>query len=244
MVDIAGLIQGASKGEGLGNQFLASIRECTLLLHVVRCFDDPNVSHVIGATDPARDVDVIDMELILADLQQLEKAQKKSRRMPAAPEDLAIVAQAEACLTAGKPIRRLFDPHALPPVLRDLHLLTAKPAIVVLNLTDADFCQGVLKDGVQQFLKATRAAGDAAVLLSAQLETELAAMAPADAAAILADFGAEHMPLGVANLSALAYQTLQYQTFFTVGQVEARAWTVPRGATAPQVCTVSTAPTP
>jgi hypothetical protein len=231
-VDIAGIVKGASQGEGLGNQFLANIREADAIAEVVRAFDDPDVVHVAGEIDPAGDLETINTELILADLQTLERAEPRvekevrGRRTP--PEVLDAIRAARAALDAGTPLSASgLD---LTPI-KDLGLLTAKPFLYVFNV-DED----VLADPDRKARLAELVAPAPAVFLDAKLESELVDLDPADAAELLASTGQTES--GLDQLARVGFQTLGLQTYLTAGPKESRAWTVPKGALAPQAAGV------
>ncbi len=232
-VDIAGLVKGASRGEGLGNQFLANIREVAAVAHVVRCFEDPNVVHVSGAVDPVADIETVDTELALADIATLERRLEKLRRSAKGnADDAALVAPLErvlAALSEGTPARA--SGVELPP---DVGLLTAKPVIYVCNVAEADLPDGnALVARVRE-----RAAGEGAdvVTISARIEEELTELDEAEARAFLADMGLEEP--GLERLIHVGYHTLGLITFLTAGEKEVRAWTVRQGARAPEAAGV------
>lgn len=228
-VDIAGLVRGAHKGEGLGNQFLAHIREVAAIAHVVRCFDDPNVVHVAGAVDPRADIETIETELTLADIATVERRVERLRRSAKGnPDDAAELTRLEALLAKlgdGVPARRAGV--ALPD---DLHLLTAKPVIYVCNVAETDVTSG------NAYVDAVRAVAEAegadVVVVSARIEEELAQLEPEDATAFLADMGLTEP--GLERLIHTGYHTLGLLTYFTAGEKEVRAWTVHAGAKAPE----------
>jgi len=228
-VDIAGLVEGAHKGEGLGNQFLAHIREVAAIAHVVRCFDDDNVVHVAGRVDPEADIATIDTELMLADLATLERRLERLRRSAKGnPEDaewLAPVEEAVRQLSEGVPARRLEV--ELPP---DVTLLTAKPVIYVCNVPEADVLDG--NEYVERVRAVAAADGADTIIISARIEEELAQLEPEEAQAFLADMGLERP--GLERLIRTGYHTLGLITFLTAGEKEVRAWTVRRGSKAPQ----------
>ena len=235
-VDIAGLVKGASKGEGLGNQFLANIRECDAIAYVLRCFEDGNIIHVANKVDPLADAEVVETELMLADLESLEK------RVPAAQKRAtggdkeskvaaAVLGQALELLRAGKPAR-LTEPNGDDEarVFAQAQLLTAKPVLYVCNVAEEDAADGnALSE--QVFAKAA-AEGAQAVVVSAAIEAELVAMDPEERAEYLNELGLEET--GLARVIRAGYRLLGLKTFFTVGPKEARAWTFPDGAKAPQ----------
>jgi len=231
-VDIAGLVAGASKGEGLGNRFLANIRECDAIVQVVRAFVDENVTHVDGRIDPASDIETISTELVLADLEsvekRLEKARKEALKVPATKPFAEALEQAHAVLAEGNP---LFSSGVNIEPLRELFLLTAKPVIFVFNVAEEQLADEELRSR----LTAQVAPADA-VLVCASIEAELAEMDPADAAEMLNDLGLAES--GLAQLARAAQHTLGLQTYMTAGEKEIRAWTIPIGATAPQAAGV------
>jgi GTP-binding protein YchF len=228
-VDIAGLVKGASQGEGLGNQFLANIREVAAIAHVVRCFEDDDVVHVAGRVDPLADVDVIDTELALADLAALEKRAEKLRRSAKGnPDDAALLALVERLregLDAGVPVRAQGED--APP---DLPLLTAKPVIYVANVAEEDVAGG--NAHVDAVLERAAREGAEVVVVSARIEAELAELDAEEAEAFLTELGVERS--GLERLIETGYRTLNLITFFTAGEKEVRAWTVPDGALAPE----------
>lgn len=235
-VDIAGLVRGASRGEGLGNQFLANIREVDAIAHVLRCFDDGQVTHVEGSVDPLRDADTVETELMLADLDSLERrydtAVKKARTGDReAKEQVAVMEPTLAALRDGRPARSVAIEPQLQPVFRRLQLLTAKPVLYVCNVEEEAATEG----NRWSRAVAERAAreGAAAVVISAAIEAEVAQLAdPEEKQEFLASLGLEEP--GLNRVIRAGYDLLGLVTFFTVGPKEARAWTVPAGAKAPQ----------
>lgn len=233
-VDIAGLVKGASKGEGLGNQFLGHIREVDAILHVVRCFEDPDVVHVEGSIDPLRDVEVIETELILSDLSTAERALEKARRAAkAGAVELRFRAEVleKICrhLDAGQPIRTLKLEEKEAKVLRDLHLLTAKPVLYIANVDESGGESGPFLEQLRAY--AARE-GAEVVPVCAALEAEIAQLEPEEQEAFLPEMGLEEP--GLNRLIRSAYRLLELLTFFTAGPKEVRAWTVRQGATAPE----------
>jgi ribosome-binding ATPase len=234
-VDIAGLVAGASRGEGLGNQFLAHIREASAVAHVLRCFEDPDVTHVDGSVDPLRDAATIDTELLLADLTTLERARDGIARK-AKSGDKALRAQldalevAAAALNGGTPARALEG----APMLRALGLITAKPVLYICNVDEASAATG----NVHSARVADMAAGQGAraEVICAAAEAEIAQLPGEEQRAFLDDLGLAEP--GLARVIRAGYALLGLQTFFTAGPKEARAWTVPTGATAPQAAGV------
>ena len=235
-VDIAGLVKGASQGEGLGNQFLGNIREVDAIVHVLRCFEDDDIQHVSNKVDPLADAEVVETELLLADLESLEK------RVPAAAKRAtggdkeaklmaSVLGQALDLLKDGKPAR-LTEPkdEEEARVFRQAQLLTAKPVLYVCNVAEEDAASGnALSE--QVFVKAA-AEGAEAVVVSAAIEAELVAMPVEDRAEFLAELGLDES--GLSRVIRAGYKLLGLQTFFTAGPKEARAWTFPTGAKAPQ----------
>ncbi|BBI20831.1 MAG: redox-regulated ATPase YchF [Pseudomonadota bacterium] len=235
-VDIAGLVKGASQGEGLGNQFLGNIREVDAIVHVLRCFEDDDIQHVSNKVDPLADAEVVETELLLADLESLEK------RVPAAAKRAtggdkeaklmaSVLGQALDLLKDGKPAR-LTEPkdEEEARVFRQAQLLTAKPVLYVCNVAEEDAASGnALSE--QVFAKAA-AEGAEAVVVSAAIEAELVAMPVEDRAEFLAELGLDES--GLSRVIRAGYKLLGLQTFFTAGPKEARAWTFPTGAKAPQ----------
>jgi GTP-binding protein YchF len=237
-VDIAGLVAGASKGEGLGNQFLSHIRETDGIAHVVRCFADDNVVHVAGRIDPISDIEVIHTELALADLATVEKAAARvsGRSKSGDKEAIRIAALLERVRThldAGNPVRSLaLDPEDAK-LVEPLCLLTMKPTIYVANVDEHGFSGNPLLERVREFAQAE---GAPVLPVCAALEAEIAGMSDEDKRAFLADLGLQEP--GLDRLIRAAYALLGLQTFFTAGPKEAKAWTVAIGATAPQAAGV------
>jgi ribosome-binding ATPase len=238
-VDVAGLVRGASKGEGLGNQFLANIRDCDAVAFVARCFEDDDITHVEGRIDPLSDLEIIETELMLADLESLEKrvANLDKRAKTGDKESiitLRLVKLALAELNEGRPARTAKVPAEDDKAWRMLQLLTAKPAIYVCNVEEASAATG----NDLSRLVAERAARDGAksVVISAQIESEIALLDSAERGEFLETLGLEEP--GLNKLIRESYALLGYQTYFTVGPKEARAWTIPVGATAPQAAGV------
>ena len=240
LVDIAGLVKGASHGEGLGNKFLSHIRSVDAILLVVRCFEDQNVAHVDGGIDPVRDIDTVDTELLLADLQTVEAALDKANRAARtgdkdAKARVAVLQKCASGLSAGEPIRGCkLDAPDEAQLLRSFGLLTAKRVLYVLNVADDDVPgQGPLAQAVR---KRAEADGVAVVPVSAKLESELAELDEADRQELLDDLGLAEPAL--AALTRATYEMLGLHTFFTTRSKELRAWTVPVGTTAPEAAGV------
>ncbi|MBX3612744.1 MAG: redox-regulated ATPase YchF [Burkholderiaceae bacterium] len=238
-VDIAGLVAGASKGEGLGNQFLANIRETDAIVHVVRCFEDENVVHVSGRIDPLSDIEVIDTELALADMATVEKALVRYGKVARAGGDKEaqrLVAVLEKCMTVlnqAKPVRSLDLYDEEKAVLKPLCLITAKPTMYVANVREDGFEGNPHLDAVRQHAEAE---GSIVVPVCAAIEAEIADLPDEDKAVFLADMGMDEP--GLNRVIRAAFSLLGLQTYFTAGEKEVRAWTVPVGATAPQAAGV------
>jgi ribosome-binding ATPase len=239
-VDIAGLVAGASQGEGLGNQFLAHIREVDAIAHVVRCFENPDIVHVAGRIDPISDLDIINTELALADLVSVDKAVDraikagKSGADKDAPRRRALFERVRAQLDAGGAVRALALREEERRDLRELHLLTAKPVLYIANLDEAGLTGG---NGYSSALR-TRAEQEHAVVVPvcAAIEAEIAQLAEAERAEFLRDLGVSEP--GLNRVIRAAYELLGLQTYFTAGPKEVRAWTVRAGSTAPQAAGV------
>jgi GTP-binding protein YchF len=237
-VDIAGLVQGASQGEGLGNKFLANIREVDAIVHVVRCFDDDDVIHVSGTVDPERDAEVINLELGLADLAQIEKRRERLKKQmrtskEAATEDAAL-ARLQAELEQGGAVRRVTLSEEEQALVRNLGLLTAKPIIYATNVSEDDLAGGNAWVSAVEAL-ATRE-GAEAVRISAQVEAELVDLAAEERSDYLAGLGVSEG--GLQSLIRATYRLLGLRTYFTTGEKETRAWTITAGMTAPQAAGV------
>jgi GTP-binding protein YchF len=238
-VDIAGLVAGASKGEGLGNKFLANIRETDAIAHVVRCFEDPNVVHVAGKVDPVSDIETIHTELALADLDSVGKQLSKYTKVAKTGGDkeaqrlVAVLEKAQVALDAGRPARSVDWSKEELAVLRPFFLLTMKPTMYVANVAEHGFGDNPLLAKVEAYAKAE---GAPVVAICAALEAQIADMSDADKSVFLADAGLAEP--GLNRLARAAYALLGLQTYFTVGPKEVRAWTVVQGATAPQAAGV------
>ena len=233
-VDIAGIVKGASEGAGLGNKFLANIRESDAICQVIRVFTDPDVVHVDGRVDPRSDIDTINTELALADLQTLEKAlprlEKETRLSKDRGEVLEAAKQANAILEEGKTLFAAGTPE-LRELVRELHLLTAKPFLYVFNVDAAELADPALRTEL-----AALVAPAEAIFLDAKTEAELAELDDADALELLESIGLNEP--GLATLARVGFSTLGLQTYLTAGPKEARAWTIPKGATAPEAAGV------
>ena len=238
-VDIAGLVAGASKGEGLGNQFLAHIRETDAIVNVVRCFEDPNVIHVAGKVDPVSDIEVIQTELCLADLATVDKALARYTKAGKSGNDkeaaamVKLLGPVQAALNEGKPARSLELSKEEQALLKPLCLITAKPAMFVGNVSEDGFANNPLLARLQDY-----AAGQGApvVAICAKLEADMAEMSSEDKAIFLEEMGQTEP--GLDRLIRAAFRLLGLQTYFTAGEKEVRAWTIRIGATAPQAAGV------
>lgn len=244
-VDIAGLVKGASKGEGLGNQFLANIRECDSIVQVVRCFEDQDVVHVAGKVDPIEDTDVINFELALSDVSQIEKRLEKLKKGRAPKPEEAKKNEIEAAalkkildaLENGKPARSVALNEEEQELVKVLCLLTAKPMIYAANVSEDDLgTQGADNVHVQALKKKAAEENSDVVVISAQVEAELNELDPEEASEYLSDLGVEEG--GLKSLIRATYKQLGLLTYFTTGEQETRAWTVQEGSTAPKAAGV------
>lgn len=239
-VDIAGIVKGASEGEGLGNKFLTNIRQTDAIVHVVRCFENPDVIHVDGSVDPIRDIDVINLELILADLEQtekrLEKCKKDRSQKKEIKDEISVLEKINAALTAGLPARSvdLSDEDLL--LIKSLCLLTLKPVIYAANVKDEDLAEGnEMSKKVEEL--ATKE-NNRCVMVSAQVEAELASLDGDDRTEFLEALGVNENEVGLKALTKASYSILGLQTYFTSGPTETRAWTFKKGMSAPQAAGV------
>ena len=237
-VDIAGLVAGASKGEGLGNQFLAHIRETDATVNVVRCFDDENVIHVAGKVDPVNDIEVIQTELCLADLGTVDKALHRHNKTARsgdkeAAKIVAILERCQAALNEGTPVRALEFTKEDQPLVKPLCLITAKPAMFVANVAEDGFANNPYLDRLREYAGKQNAP---VVAICAKMEAEMADMSDEDKQMFLAEIGQDEP--GLNRLIRAAFTLLGLQTYFTAGVKEVRAWTVAVGATGPQAAGV------
>jgi GTP-binding protein YchF len=240
-VDIAGIVKGASQGEGLGNQFLSHIRQTDAIVHVVRCFDDPNIVHVNGSVDPVRDMEIINTELMLADLDTVDKKLKriektaKSSTEPKVKMEYDVTKRLQEALAKGLPARSVdANEHELPFV-KELHLLTSKPVLYACNVSDSDFQSGGNAWTKQVFERAQQENNLALIICSA-MEAEIAQLAPDEQKEFLDSMGAKEP--GLHRLIMEAYRLLGLYTYFTAGEKEVRAWTIRKGYKAPQAAGV------
>jgi len=240
-VDIAGLVEGASKGEGLGNQFLANIRECDAVVHVVRCFVDDNIIHVSGSVDPLRDIEVISLELILADLAQVEKRLERVRKdakskKEGAEDELAALEKLVPLLDGGEPARKAGLDESEWAKVKGLGLLSAKPVIYAANVADGDLADG--NELVEKVQALADKEGASVVVVSAQVEAELVELDLEERVNFLAELGVEGGETGLQKLIVQVYDLLKLRTYFTSGETETKAWTIKSGWTAPQAAGV------
>ena len=237
-VDIAGLVAGASKGEGLGNKFLANIRETDAICHVVRCFENDDVVHVAGKVDPLSDIEVINTELALADLESVEKAIDRATKQSKSGDKKmlarrALLERVKDHLDQGRPVRSMELEDDERREIRDLFLLTVKPTLYLANVTEDGFEGNPYLDAVRGLAEAE---GSEVVAVCAALEAEIVQLAPDERAEFLADMGLDEP--GLNRVIRAGYRLLGLQTYFTAGPKEVRAWTIPVGATAPQAAGV------
>ncbi len=235
-VDIAGLVAGASKGEGLGNQFLSNIRECDAVLNVVRCFEDDNVVHVSGKVSPLDDIEVIVTELVLRDIQSVETRLDRARKYAKSGDKVekAVLALCERILPQmeeGNPVRRLEISDDERLLLKELHLLTDKPAMYAANVSEGQLEAGLEDPMVKPLVEYAAKEGAQVVVICASIEAEIAALDPEEQEAFLEDLGQEEP--GLNRLIRTAYDLLDLITYFTAGEKEVRAWTITRGTKAP-----------
>ena len=238
-VDIAGLVKGASKGEGLGNQFLANIRECDAIAHVLRCFEDDDITHVEGRVDPVEDADVIETELMLSDLESIEKRlQNLNRKVRGgdkeAVQQVRLLEMAQAALEQGQPARTVSVDADDAKAWRLLQLLTTKPVLYVCNVEEESAGTGNSQSA--RVAEMAAAQGNSHVVISARIEEEISQLEPDEAEMFLGEMGLEEA--GLDRLIRAGYELLHLQTYFTVGPKEARAWTIKEGTSAPQAAGV------
>lgn len=240
-VDIAGIVKGASQGEGLGNQFLGHIKQTDAIVHVVRCFDDPNIIHVSGSVDPTRDMDIINTELMLADfdtadkkLKRIEKAAKTSTDVKV-KMDLDVTTRIHKALAQGKPARSVVLNELEVPYANDMHLLTSKPVLYACNVSDTDFAAGG-NDWVRAVEKRAAEENNKTILICSAMEADIAQLPPEERKEFLSSMGATEP--GLNRLIREAYSLLGLYTYFTAGEKEVRAWTIRAGMKAPQAAGV------
>jgi len=238
IVDIAGLVKGASQGDGLGNQFLANIREVDAIIHVVRCFDNDDIVHVAGSIDPARDIEIINIELILADMAQaerrLERARKEARTKKEAQVEVEALEKLMPALEAGLPARSVALTEDELKSVKNLGLLTLKPVIYAANVSEDHLAKG--NAYVEVVREMAKTDGAQVIVISAQVESELVELPMADRQEYLESLGVSEG--GLQSLIRVTYSLLGMQTYFTCGPKESRAWTILKGMTAPQAAGV------
>jgi GTP-binding protein YchF len=239
-VDIAGLVAGASKGEGLGNQFLGHIRQVNAIVHVVRCFDDPNIVHVAGSVNPARDIETINTELMLADLDTVEKRFQRIEKVAKtadkeAKKEFEVVKALLEALQAGRPARSVTIDPLEAHFADELHLLTSKPVLYVCNVSEDDFSKGG-NSWVEQVAKIADSENNNWLLICSAMEAEIAQLDKAEQVEFLQSLGVTEP--GLNRLIREAFKLLHLQTYFTAGPKELRAWTIHEGTKAPQAAGV------
>lgn len=236
-VDIAGLVAGASKGEGLGNKFLSHIRQVDAIAQVIRCFDDPNITHVSGSIDPIRDIEIINTELCLADLDSVEKRQQRIEKIAksgdkAARAELPVLEKVAAALSEAIPVRALGLEEEELDMLKELTLLTAKKSLYVANISEDEVSDYSGNDYVKRVQEYAAKEGSGVVVVSTRIESEIAELSDEEAKAFLEDLGVTES--GLDKLIKASYSLLGLINFFTAGEMEARAWTIVDGTKAPQ----------
>lgn len=236
-VDIAGLVKGASKGEGLGNKFLANIRECDAIVHVVRCFEDTDIVHVEGSIDPKRDIETINLELILSDVEMLEKRLEKTKKLLKGDKkyqtDINLFERILSALNEGKAARSVEMDEEEQSIISEVALLTTKPIIYAANMSDEDFSTGIEGNKYLEMVKEVAAEEHAGVLpICAQIEEEIVDMDKEEKEMFLSDLGLEES--GLDRLIKECYSLLGLISFLTAGKPEVRAWTIKKGTKAPQ----------
>ncbi len=241
MVDIAGLVKGAAQGEGLGNKFLANIRETDAIAHVVRCFDDPNIVHVSGSVDPQRDIEIINLELAYADMtvaeKRLQASEKKARAgKPEDKKDLELSKRLYEQLTKGQPIRLLELTDEEKELKKEIQFLTEKPMLYVANISEAQIATADTDPWVNAVREIAKAEGAEVVVISTKLESELVQLGADEYAALLSAYGLTES--GIDRLARAAYKLLNLITYLTSGEKETRAWTIKVGTKAPQAAAV------
>lgn len=237
-VDIAGLVKGASQGEGLGNQFLSHIREVDAIVHVVRCFENDDIIHVAGSVDPARDIEIINLELALADLGQIERkidrTRKQARASKEAQAELTVLEKLSVALNEGKPVRQISLNEEESEVIKGLGLLTDKPVVYAANVSEDELATG--NKWVEQVREIATQQKAQVVVVSAQVEAELVELPAEDKADFLESLGVKEG--GLKSLIRATYELLGLRTYFTAGPKETRAWTINAGMLAPQAAGV------
>ncbi|WP_206811265.1 redox-regulated ATPase YchF [Paradesulfitobacterium ferrireducens] len=240
-VDIAGLVKGASKGEGLGNRFLSHIREVDAIVHVVRCFEDGNVVHVEGSVDPKRDIETIEYELILADLESVEKRWERTSKLlksgdKKAQAEVQLLDKLKETFDQGRPARTLVFSEEEQEILKSFPLLTAKPVLYAANVSEDGISTADSNPYVQKVKEIAAAEGSGVVVICAKIEAEIAELDPDEKGVFLTDLGLEES--GLDRLIRAAFSLLGLMTFFTAGPMEVKAWTIRKGTKAPQAAGV------
>ena len=236
-VDIAGLVAGASKGEGLGNKFLSHIRQVDAIAQVIRCFDDPNITHVAGSVDPVRDIEIINTELCLADLESVDKRLQRIAKLAKSGDkdariEAPILEKVSVALSDAIPVRAQGLTEDELEILKDLTLLTAKKSLYVANVGEDEVSDYSGNEFVKQVEEYAAKEGSGVVVVSARIESEIAELSDEEATAFLADLGLEES--GLTKLIKASYSLLGLINYFTAGEMEARAWTIVEGTKAPQ----------
>ncbi|RED57978.1 redox-regulated ATPase YchF [Cohnella lupini] len=240
-VDIAGLVKGASRGEGLGNKFLANIREVDAIVHVVRCFQDENITHVSGKIDPINDIEVINLELVLTDIDSVEKRMDRTRKGlkggdKKVAEELEVLERLHAALLAEKPARSVELSSEEKHLVRDLHLLTMKPVLYAANVSESEAANADGNPYVQKVREFAATEGSEVVFISAKVESEIAELEGEDKELFFEELGLTES--GLDRLIRASYKLLGLYTYFTAGVQEVRAWTIRKGTKAPQAAAV------
>jgi len=236
-VDIAGLVEGASKGEGLGNKFLSHIRQVDAIAQVIRCFDDPNITHVSGSIDPIRDIEIINTELCLADLESVEKRKQRIEKIAKSGDkdaraELQLLERIIEGLGEAKPVRAQGLEEEELEMIKELTLLTAKPSLYVANISEDEVSDYSSNEYVKRVEEYAKNEGAGIVVVSARIESEIAELSEEESAAFLEDLGLEES--GLTKLIKASYALLGLINYFTAGEMEARAWTIVNGTKAPQ----------
>lgn len=236
-VDIAGLVEGASKGEGLGNKFLSHIRQVDAIAQVIRCFDDPNITHVSGSIDPIRDIEIINTELCLADLESVEKRKQRIEKIAKSGDkdaraELPLLEHIIEGLGEAKPVRAQGLEEEELEMIKELTLLTAKPSLYVANISEDEVSDYSSNEYVKRVEEYAKNEGAGIVVVSARIESEIAELSEEESAAFLEDLGLEES--GLTKLIKASYALLGLINYFTAGEMEARAWTIVNGTKAPQ----------
>ena len=236
-VDIAGLVEGASKGEGLGNKFLSHIRQVDAIAQVIRCFEDPNITHVAGSIDPIRDIEIINTELCLADLESVEKRKQRIEKIAKSGDkdaraELPLLDRIIEGLGKAKPVRAQGLNEDELEMIKELTLLTAKPSLFVANVSEDEVADYSANEHVKRVEEYAKAEGAGIVVVSARIESEIAELSDEESAAFLEDLGLEES--GLTKLIKASYALLGLINYFTAGEMEARAWTIVNGTKAPQ----------